>query len=144
MAKRHSAKGADPIRAEIGARIRARRLMLGLTPAALARHARLGTRTVERYEAGALAPSLTVLYRIACALAIPAGDLFEGAGAPSPRNELADMLTPRPGEGAEAALLRALEPFADLPPRVQESMANLIRAVAAAWAGRAKPPPRDE
>jgi transcriptional regulator with XRE-family HTH domain len=71
-------KGATKRQRELGARIRTRRLDLGLSQEALAHQARIDRSYVGSLEAGMRNPSLDTLCKIAKALAVDVGELLSG------------------------------------------------------------------
>jgi transcriptional regulator with XRE-family HTH domain len=70
----------------IGIRVRAHRLRCGLSVPGLARAIGASTRYVEMIEAGHRLPSIPMLYRLAEALDVDAGELLSGDldDAPNP------------------------------------------------------------
>jgi transcriptional regulator with XRE-family HTH domain len=72
----------------LGEHIRLHRLRKGLTGSELARRAGVSRSLVSQVERGGLSPSIEVLRRIALALELQAGALFDGVDAPGsvPRN----------------------------------------------------------
>jgi transcriptional regulator with XRE-family HTH domain len=70
--------GPDPIDLHVGARIRARRKMLGVSQEALAHAIGVTFQQVQKYERGANRTSASMLVRIARALHTPAAWFFDG------------------------------------------------------------------
>ncbi len=93
----------DQLRA-LGAEIRALRARRGLTSVMLAKQVGVSTSLISQVERGITAPSLDVLLRIARALGVSAGDLFQNATTPG---ESAPTST-RAGE-ARVRVVRACE-----------------------------------
>lgn len=66
--------------AHVGARIRARRTLLGLSPAGLAHAAGVTPRQLGRYERGAVPVPAGKLHRIGLALGVQPRHFFDGLG----------------------------------------------------------------
>jgi transcriptional regulator with XRE-family HTH domain len=109
-----------PVDQNVGARIRLRRKMLGVSQAKLAQALELTFQQVQKYERGANRVSASMLYRIAGRLRVDPAWFFEGlpptdAGdAPSlaqlERAQAISALLASPDGLALAMLLSALEP----------------------------------
>lgn len=101
--------------AEIGARLRARRLSLGKSEWDLGYEMGLTGSQVLAFETGAVRLSAAELWLAAQALDVPVTYFFEGLGAA------------RPSEGDE---LTAHRLFARLPRELQTALLELMRSVA--------------
>lgn len=78
---------AHPFDAEIGARIRARRIQLGLSMEALGNLLGVTYQQIQKYEKGANSIRPSTMKKVADALDTPLGYLYENVtGRPSPEN----------------------------------------------------------
>jgi len=75
-----AADGPDPIDAQVGARLRARRVLLGLSQSALAAKIGVSFQQVQKYERGANRVSASQLWRAADALQVELTYFFQGLG----------------------------------------------------------------
>lgn len=98
----------DAVLAELGARMAARRIELGLTQAAVAEQAGIAKRTLERMEAG-LTSQLATLVRVLRVLDAAAG--LDGL-IPEPVPRPMDLLKQKGKVRKRASGLRASEPAA--------------------------------
>src|SRR5689334_13721633 len=104
----------------VGARVRERRIMLGLTQHQLAGLIGTTYQQAHRYEKGVNRISAGRLYAIARALGVEPGYFFEGLG-------------PGPAEPRQHRMLELAQSFARLPSRRhQEALCRLARALAGA------------
>src|ERR1700760_1136603 len=71
-------RGPNPVDLHVGARIRMRRKLLGVSQQALAESLGLTFQQVQKYERGANRVSASKLYEIARALHVPVPYFFEG------------------------------------------------------------------
>jgi transcriptional regulator with XRE-family HTH domain len=71
------ASGPDPVDIHVGARLRLRRLQLGMNQKALAETINVTLQQVQKYELGANRLSASRLYRCARALSVPPSYFFE-------------------------------------------------------------------
>ena len=136
------AASPNPVDLHVGARIRMRRRMQGVSQEKLAEALGLTFQQVQKYERGANRVSASKLYEIAACLRTPVAYFFEGlvdpssadAGAEPPSAEQsvhAFLMTP---EGLELA--RA---FPRLPSgRVRRRVLDLVRALAGLDGGDAE------
>jgi transcriptional regulator with XRE-family HTH domain len=123
---RHRAQDADR---HVGARVRARRIALGLTQQRLAALVGIRFQQVAKYETGALRIGVGLLYALARALGVEPGHFYEGLGAAEP-----------PGRALRRRrLLELARDFAALPRPQQEALVALARALAATDEGAAEP-----
>ena len=104
----------------IAARVRQRRIMLGLTQQELAAKVGITCQQAHKYETGANRISAGRLVALAHALGVEPGHFFEGA-------EDAPAAPPAP---AQRLLLELARSFAALPRRQQEALCELARALA--------------
>jgi transcriptional regulator with XRE-family HTH domain len=125
----------NPVDLHVGARIRLRRRMQGVSQEKLADALGLTFQQVQKYERGANRVSASKLYEIAAALKTPVAYFFEGLADPS--NEAADGDEPRAAaEHAVHAFLMTSEGlelaglFPRLPRgRLRRRMLDLLRAL---------------
>ena len=89
--------GPDPIDIHVGARLRLRRLLLGLSQSGLARPLGLSFQQVQKYENGNNRISASMLHHLANALDVPIGFFFDDMpeDIPSPPPLIDDMLLRR-------------------------------------------------
>src|SRR5580692_8901907 len=76
-------RSPNPVDLHVGARIRMRRRMLGVSQEKLADALGLTFQQVQKYERGANRVSASKLYEIAAALKTPVAYFFEGLADPS-------------------------------------------------------------
>jgi transcriptional regulator with XRE-family HTH domain len=131
MAGPQDERAPNPVDLHVGARVRMRRRLAGVSQEKLAEALGLTFQQVQKYERGANRVSASKLYEIAAALQTPVGFFFEG---------LADPTAPGGGEGESEQnvhdfLMTAegLE-LASLFPRVRRStlrrrLLDLVRAI---------------
>src|SRR5580698_7677721 len=81
MAKssKHRSRGATPVDAHIGLKIRARRNLLGLSQTELADAANISFQQVQKYEKGTNRVGASRLQQFSEALGVPPSYFFEGA-----------------------------------------------------------------
>jgi transcriptional regulator with XRE-family HTH domain len=120
-----SAKWPDPLDAMVGARIRVFRTHRGLSQSDLAEKIGVAFQQVQKYESGANRVGAGRLSRIAAALGIAIGELFEPSQHKSPHSTSPFQLL------AERDALRVLKAFArTTDPRVRRAIAQLVESVA--------------
>ena len=113
--------GPDPIDIAVGARIRARRKLLGISQQALAERIGLTFQQVQKYERGTNRVSASKLVRIAEVLQTSASDLIgESSGGP---NDSVWTALQDPEVINAAMLLGRIE-----SPRVRKAVARMIQA----------------
>ena len=112
-------RAADADR-RIGARVRERRLMLGLTQQELAERVGITYQQAHKYETGANRISAGRLAQIADALGVEPGHFFEGRGNGAAAEPAA----------AQRLLLELARSFMALPRRQQEALVAMARAMA--------------
>jgi len=126
-------RSIHPIDTYVGARIRMRRHMLGMTQTALANALGLTFQQVQKYEKGTNRVSASKLQQIGEALKVPAPFFFEGApgaggakrgAAPAIPVFAVEFLTSRDG----VALAKAFGKIRD--PKVRHRLVALIERIA--------------
>ena len=121
MAKRSRGRSTLAIDHHVGARIRERRIMLGLTQQQLAELAGVTYQQQHKYERGVNRVSAGRLFKIARALNVPVDYFYEGIGEEGSR----------PGAQHERMLLEIARNFAEIPnERHQEAVSAVARALA--------------
>src|SRR5712691_2280669 len=132
------AKAPGPKDAEIGQRIRARRLLCRLSQTALADAIGVTFQQVQKYEQGVNRVGAGRLARIAEVLAVPVAFFFDGAAGPKPAagrvNEALGLLR-------TAGAMRLAQAFAAMPADARGHFLALVE-LAAARAGAAGNRPR--
>jgi transcriptional regulator with XRE-family HTH domain len=112
----------------VGARLRERRITLGLTQQQLAELVGITYQQAHKYETGINRISGGRLHALAQALGVEPGYFFEGLGEGEPAR-------PQP---QQRLLLELTRNLAVLPRRQQEALAEMARVLAEAEAGPAR------
>jgi transcriptional regulator with XRE-family HTH domain len=121
MTKPKRARSAAAIDDHVGARIRERRLMIGLSQQELGEMIGISYQQVHKYERGINRVTAGRLYEIARILDVPITYFYEGFGQQAPRR-----VTPH-----QRMLLEFARNFAEIPDkRDQQALRQLIRALA--------------
>jgi transcriptional regulator with XRE-family HTH domain len=119
------AKRPDPLDVMVGVKIRIFRTHRGLSQSDLAEKIGVAFQQVQKYESGANRVGASRLSRIAAALGISIGELFEPSQHKSPNSKSPFHLL------AERDALRVLKAFArTTDPRVRRAIARLVESVA--------------
>ena len=125
-----AASKPDPVDVHVGARLRLRRLQVGMNQGALARAIKVTFQQVQKYERGANRLSASRLYRCARTLGVPPAYFFEGM--PDDEDGFAagsDGHSPStPLVTAQSLELASLLP--DMCPKVRGALLGLARALA--------------
>jgi transcriptional regulator with XRE-family HTH domain len=114
--------GGRDVDRRLGARLRERRIALGLTQQQVAELVGISHQQSRKYEAGANRISVGRLVALARALGVEVGYFLEGLGTDEPLR-----LTARQRQALELA-----RDFAALPRQQQEALAELVRTLAGA------------
>ena len=121
MAKPKRGRSTAAIDDHVGARIRERRIMLGLTQQQLAEMIGVTYQQAHKYERGINRVSAGRLYEIARVLNAPITYFYDGLG----------QETPRPAAPHQRMLLEIARNFAEIQnERHQEAVSQLARALA--------------
>src|SRR4051812_445920 len=121
MAKPKRGRSTAAIDDHVGARIRERRIMLGLTQQQLAEMIGVTYQQAHKYERGINRISAGRLYEISQVLSVPIGYFFDGLEGQDSR-----AVSPR-----ERMCLELARNFAQIPnERHQEALSQLARALA--------------
>jgi transcriptional regulator with XRE-family HTH domain len=119
----------DPVDVQVGARVRTRRLLIGMNQETLARSLGLTFQQVQKYESGANRVSASRLSEIADILSVPISyffsDLDPAGGEPSVQKVAARERLQRP-ETIE--LIRSYYAISD--PAVRHQFLDMVKAVA--------------
>jgi transcriptional regulator with XRE-family HTH domain len=119
------AKEPDPLDIMVGTRIRIFRMHRGLSQSDLAEKIGVAFQQVQKYESGANRVGASRLSRIAAALGISIGELFEPSSQKPPGSKSPFHLL------ADPDALRVLKAFARTKdPRVRRAIARLVESVA--------------
>ena len=128
-------RSPNPIDLHVGARIRMRRKILGVSQERLADDLGLTFQQVQKYERGANRVSASKLYEVACALNTPVTFFFEGLADP-----LIGSGEPRQGQAMEQSIGAFLQSpegvelaamFARVDrPRTRRMILDLVRTLA--------------
>jgi transcriptional regulator with XRE-family HTH domain len=121
MAKPKRGRSTAAIDDHVGARIRERRIMLGLTQQQLAELIGVTYQQAHKYERGINRVSAGRLYEVAHVLNVPVGYFFDGI-----QNQHTPAISPR-----ERMCLELARNFAHIPnERHQEALSQLARVLA--------------
>ena len=121
-AARRSSGRTQDIDRHVGARVRERRIMMGLTQQQLADLIGVTYQQAHKYERGINRVSAGRLYEIAQVLSVPVGYFFDGID-----EQVARAVSPR-----ERMCLELARNFAQIPnERHQEALSQLARVLAA-------------
>ncbi len=126
----------NPVDLHVGARIRMRRRMQGVSQEKLAEALGLTFQQVQKYERGANRVSASKLYEIAAALKTPIAYFFDGLADPSADNDETDQPRAAVEQSVHAFLTTAegLELAALFPRlargRLRRRILELVRAIA--------------
>jgi transcriptional regulator with XRE-family HTH domain len=126
-----SRKSGD-VDARVGARVRLRRVVLGLTLEELGSRLGLSLQQIQKYEAGATRIPATRLYEIAQVLDVPISWFFDPSGSLSDK-ELGGR--PRRSASREASVKQDVERLVSLfsaieDPRVRRKIIELVELLA--------------
>lgn len=121
MSKPKRGKSTAAIDRHVGARIRERRILLGLTQQQLAELIGVTYQQAHKYERGVNRVSAGRLFQIAKVLSVPMSYFYEGVGEEEPK-----PITPR-----ERMVLEIARNFSGITnERHQEALSQLARALA--------------
>jgi transcriptional regulator with XRE-family HTH domain len=122
-------RGPHPVDKQVGARVRMRRLMLGMSQQALSLGLGITFQQVQKYEKGGNRISASRLQRIADILQVPISFFFQDVGAPGMKQApvppyVSDFLASSDG----LALTKAFMAIRD--GRLRRSIVDLVEATA--------------
>lgn len=119
-----------PIDVAFGARVRARRILLGMSQERLGELLGISFQQVQKYETGADRVSVSRLFAVAAALACPPAQLIEGLAGPAPDGGAADPADParQASERATLEIAKAIAAVRD--PAIRTGLHGLARACA--------------
>jgi len=132
-----AASKPDPVDVHVGARLRLRRLQVGMNQGALAKAIRVTFQQVQKYERGANRLSASRLYAACGVLRVKPGYFFEelttqepgGAGAGDDEVSSAPLMTP---QSLELVML-----LPDIDPEARGALLRLARILAKGRAANA-------
>ncbi len=117
--------GPDPVDIHVGARIRLRRTLVGLSQMELGERIGLTFQQVQKYERGINRVSASMLHRITGVLDVPVSfffdDMADGPRRSSPAGD--DRMTRRES-------LELMRHYYDIPANLRHSVYQLIKAMA--------------
>lgn len=116
--------GPDPVDVHVGARLRLRRVLMGLSQAQLADAVGLTFQQIQKYERGSNRISASMLYYFAEVLTVPVGFFFDDMAATTPR------LFPNGDERAERQVIEVVRHWAVIPHDLRRPVYDLIKALA--------------
>lgn len=120
----------DPVDIHVGARIRARRKILGVSQQGLAGHLGLTFQQIQKYERGTNRVSASMLWRVGERLSCPVPYFFEGLAGADVVHE-ADFLTAMYGEPGGIELAKI---FTALDHTLREALLRVARGIDSARA----------
>src|SRR3989442_12371729 len=134
MPQNGGTKGAKPVDVDVGARIRMRRNMLGLSQTQMGDHIGVTFQQVQKYERGTNRIGASRLLQICNVLQVTRAWMFEGAPGPKPKptaaaREMETAFTPFQADDAGPRLVSGWLP---LPTRGKRLMGVLMAASAGA------------
>jgi transcriptional regulator with XRE-family HTH domain len=135
-AARPGRQRAQDVDRHVGARMRERRVMMGLTQQQMAELIGVTYQQAHKYEKGVNRISAGRLFQTAQALGVEVGYFFGGLGGPAGVGGEAPRLTTQ-----QRLLLELARSFTSLPSRRhQEALCGLARALAGSDAAAEEPP----
>jgi transcriptional regulator with XRE-family HTH domain len=134
MAQNGGTKGAKPVDVYVGARIRMRRNMLGLSQTQMGDHIGVTFQQVQKYERGTNRIGASRLLQICNVLQVTPAWMFEGAPGPKPKPTAAarEMETAFTAFQADDVAPRLISVWLRLPMRVKRLMVGLMAEIAEA------------
>lgn len=134
-AARNGTKNPNPIDKHVGARVRMRRMLLGMSQEKLGDQLGITFQQVQKYENGTNRISASRMVQIGRVLEVPPAFFFEGA--PGAGNDMAPLGR---GESPEvvdrfvtsADGLALIKPFMKLPPELRRSFTRCVEQAAVA------------
>lgn len=131
-ARRSAARlGPDPVDLHVGARLKLRRVLLGLSQTQLAGAVGLTFQQVQKYERASNRVSASMLYHLAEALDVPVSFFFDGISEAGPPHPL-----PEEHGSAHWEMLSVMRHWTAIPEDIRRAVCDLIRCM-----GRAGRPP---
>ncbi len=132
MPRKAAKKDPRPVDAHVGARIRLRRSLAGMSQTQLAGRIGVTFQQVQKYERGTNRIGASRLMQICAVLEVTPAWLFEGAPGPQPQSGAAARKIDSAVTAFHADELapQLISTFPRLPARVKRSMVALMTAVA--------------
>jgi transcriptional regulator with XRE-family HTH domain len=124
-----ASKAADPIDKHVGARVRSRRTLIGMTQRQLAKKLGLTYQQIQKYEDGRNRIGASRLHQIATILEVPIHFFFQGAARPDtePKDQPEADFPAMLGSAEEVQLVVSFGKIKE--PTVRRSILQLVRAV---------------
>ena len=113
--------GPHPVDVHVGGRVRARRMLIGMTQEELGKHVGLTFQQIQKYEKGMSRIAASRLWRFSLILGQPISYFFEGIGEQKRKGD--DRL-------AKRETLKLVRYFSACDPDVQKDLDALVKAVA--------------
>src|ERR1700682_3175851 len=128
---RMATKGPQPVDAYVGARIRLRRSLLGMSQTELGKRIGVTFQQVQKYERGANRIGASRLMQICAVLEVTPAWLLEGAPRPQPRSSAAarDIDSAITAFHADDLAPQLMLTFPRLPARIKRSVVAVMRGV---------------
>ena len=132
MPRKAATKDPQPVDAYVGARIRLRRNLAGMSQTQLGGRIGVTFQQVQKYERGANRVGASRLMQICAVLEVTPAWLFEGAPGPQPQSSAAarKIDSAITAFDAEQFAPQLMLTFPRLPARIKRSMVALMTAVA--------------
>ena len=130
-----SKKSPNPIDTHVGARVRLRRMMLGMSQEKLGEHLGITFQQIQKYEKGTNRIGASRMQAIARVLSVPVGFFFEDAPGvtpiageqrfdPAATSHVVEFLTSSEGLQLNRAFVRIAD------PEVRRKLVGLVKALA--------------
>ena len=117
---------SHPVDVHVGARLRLRRVLRGMSQEDLGKHLGLSFQQVQKYERGANRVSASRLWQLAGVLEVPVSFFFDDMAAANDASSCADI------EAVSLAEGRLLRDYRTLSPSAQDAIRTVVRASAGA------------
>src|SRR6266851_3567417 len=132
MPRKAAGKGPQPVDAYVGARIRLRRNLLGMSQTDLGNRIDVTFQQVQKYERGTNRIGASRLMQVCAVLEVTPAWLLEGAPGPKPRSSAAarHIDSAITAFHADALAPQLMLTFPRLSARIKRSMMALMTAVA--------------
>ena len=130
MARKPGPKDPQPVDAHVGARIRFRRNLLGISQTEMAAQIGVTFQQVQKYEKGSNRIGVSRLMQICQVLDVTPEWLLEGAPAAKPKPRTPQLDAAFAAFQSDNLAPRLLLAWARLPRRIKRSMVTLMTALA--------------
>ncbi|HYF53401.1 MAG TPA: helix-turn-helix transcriptional regulator [Salinarimonas sp.] len=124
-----SQKACDPVDAHVGARLRARRIEVGITQIALGEHLGVTFQQIKKYEKGVNRIAAGRLHRAAELLGVPVAHFYEGFTpiAQGPDEDSTPHLSQVYAALADPMTVRLVLGFTRLPLTARRAVLDIVR-----------------